>query len=50
MFCESISKGFCVTDTNNKVNARVVTIYKEHNSVKNVDGVTGMADNALYLY
>ena len=35
-FCESILKGFRVTDLNSTVYTRVVTIYKEHNSVKTV--------------
>ena len=29
-FCESISKGFSVTDWNSRIDARVVAIYKGH--------------------
>ena len=39
IYCKSISKGFCVTDSSSRINARVVAINKGHNSVKTVDGV-----------
>ena len=54
-FCQRISKGFRVTDFDSRVDAKMVAIYKGHNSIKFVDGVTVfslfiLSDDALYLY
>ena len=54
-FCEYISNGFRVTDRNIRVDARMVTFTKGHNSVNTVSrhidvALCTLSDNTLYLY